>query len=139
MNSSSRFKVASNYRATFAALSRTWTAWERVIARPLVRRELAAKLRSPTSLGDPEELRGLFSAAGFENVRVLPRTKLLRFPPVAEFLIPRLAGGPAAEVVAQLSKEERAGLVVSVGRAMRDYSRPNGIGVPSDSSWLATV
>ena len=101
---------------------------------PYVSDELAARMRRSTSLGDPEELRGFLVDAGFANVRVFPRTMTLRFPPVEGFLLPRLAAGPAADVVARLNEKERGGLVADVGRALRGYEHEHGVEVPSDTN-----
>jgi len=42
--------------------------------------DAAAAARSPFALADPAELHGLLAGAGFRDVRIQPRAKVLRFP-----------------------------------------------------------
>lgn len=56
----------------------------------------AAAARSPFSLSDIGELRALLTGAGLRNVEVHSRTKILRFPRAAEFIVQYVWGSPIA-------------------------------------------
>jgi ubiquinone/menaquinone biosynthesis C-methylase UbiE len=65
----------------------------------------AAAARSPFSLSDIGELHDLLEEAGLRNVEVHSRTKILRFPQPAEFVVQYVLGSPIA---AELGDADRS-------------------------------
>jgi len=70
---------------------------------------------TPFALSEAEELRGLFTAAGFKTVDILPETATVIFPDAQRF-VPLAVASSAAAVPAfmQLGEPERAALLEAV-------------------------
>jgi hypothetical protein len=93
--------------------------------------------QSPFALADPAELHGLLAGAGFRDVRIQPRAKVLRFPSPAEFVAQYVGSSPVGAVLgdAVLSDAvlsgtggERLGPVTDeVAGALAPFTGPHGL------------
>ncbi len=72
--------------------------------------QAAVFVRMVFSLHDPDEVRGLISDAGFQDVTVQTLTKALRVPAPEEFLWQYLRATPLAEAVGQMDDERLGAL-----------------------------
>lgn len=90
-------------------------------------------LDGPFGLGDADELGTLLREAGFQDVKIRPAMKLLRFPSVETFLQRYAAASPLADPVAQASDDARAALTDDVTRALRPYLDANGLAFPIEN------
>lgn len=85
---------------------------------------------------DPEALRELFAAAGFRQIRILPRTMRLRYPLQEEFLLRRLALGGTRDAAAGLTDAQRQTVVRTAIEATRPFHDGSNIVVPSRSNLI---
>jgi ubiquinone/menaquinone biosynthesis C-methylase UbiE len=76
--------------------------------------------RSEHSLSDPQELRELFEASGFDNVRLETVTQAIRFHSVEEWVEIQFTATPLADPSAVTEKAERERMV---GRVAEDVAR----------------
>lgn len=92
--------------------------------------------RTEHALADPEQLRGLVVAAGFDNVVIETVTKRMRFPSATEYVRIQLAATPLAGFVAQYDAPAQEqivnALVVEVGAALESYVRLEGLTFPQE-------
>lgn len=84
------------------------------------------------SLGDADELRGLFRDAGFRDVAVHHIRMTIRLPTPEEFVLRHLSAIPAAGLVAAAGEEARAALVAHMKEATRPYVDGYGLAVPEE-------
>lgn len=83
-----------------------------------------AAIATPFSLGDPDELRALLTAAGFQRVEVAPVTRTVRFPEPTQFVqLAVLAAAAAVPVFAQMDAAARTALVEAVAREVESTLR----------------
>ncbi len=83
-----------------------------------------AAIATPFSLGDPDELHALLTAAGFQRVEVAPVTLTVRFPEPARFVQHTvLAAAAAVPVFAQMDAVARTVLVETVAREIESMLR----------------
>jgi ubiquinone/menaquinone biosynthesis C-methylase UbiE len=96
----------------------------------------SAAKRNEHSLADPEELRGLFAAAGFTDVRIETKTLTVRFSSAAEYVHVQLAATPLAALVNDLDLSERDRLISlvssDVGAALERYIDDGGLAFPQE-------
>ena len=92
--------------------------------------EAATSLRAAFRLANADELRALVVAAGFHAIRLRIRSRLTRYPSLAEFTLGYLAGTPMAGAVATLDETPRTALVEHVCTALRAYVDDEGMAVP---------
>jgi ubiquinone/menaquinone biosynthesis C-methylase UbiE len=96
----------------------------------------SAAKRNEHSLADPEELSGLFNAAGFTDVRIEAATLTVRFASAAEYVHVQLAATPLAVLVADLDRSERDRLLSllssDVGAALEPYIDDHGLAFPQE-------
>src|ERR1700730_16779917 len=71
--------------------------------------EAAESLRASFTLAHADELRRLIAGAGFRNIRI--RTRLTRYPSLAEYVLGYLSGTPMAGAVTALDERSRTALV----------------------------
>jgi hypothetical protein len=83
-------------------------------------------MRSPFSRWRVNEVRALFSDAGFERVRVRIEVASLRYPSAREFLRREAASSPLAPVVNTLDEKRRDGLVRELESALADHTDDDG-------------
>ena len=84
----------------------------------------AVDIASPFALGNADELHALFTAAGFEQVKVAPATFSVRFPEPARFVhLTVLSSSAVLPVFGQMDAAARAELVASVAREMEPVLR----------------
>jgi SAM-dependent methyltransferase len=84
------------------------------------------------SLGDPVELSGLLTGAGFRDVVVHLVPLTLRLPAPEEFVLRHLSALPPAELIAAASEDTRAALVAHIKDATRAYVDGYGLAVPQE-------
>lgn len=84
-------------------------------------------MRSPFSTWSATEVRGLFSAAGFERVHVRIEIASLRYPSVEEFLLREAASSPLADPVGSLDPAARGRLVHDLETALADRTDDDGV------------
>lgn len=89
--------------------------------------DAAAMMRSPFSRWGVNEVRALFSDAGFERVRVRIEVASLRYPSAREFLRREAASSPLAPVVNTLDEKRRDGLVRELESALADHTDDDGV------------
>ncbi len=92
--------------------------------------EAATSLRAAFRLAEADELRALVAGAGFHAIRLRIRSRLTRYPSLAEFTLGYLAGTPMAGTVAALDATTRTALVAHVCTALRSYVDDEGMAVP---------
>lgn len=84
----------------------------------------ASALASPFSLNDPDELRGLFQSAGFQQVEVAPAMITARFPEPARFVqMTVLSSAAVLPVFAQMEPAARKELVEAVAQDLQPMLR----------------
>jgi SAM-dependent methyltransferase len=92
--------------------------------------EAAASLRAAFTLAHADELRALVAGAGFRDIRVQIRSRLTRYPSLAEFVLGYLSGTPMAGAVAALDETSRTAMVEHVCSSLRDYVDDAGMAAP---------
>jgi ubiquinone/menaquinone biosynthesis C-methylase UbiE len=90
-------------------------------------------MRSPFTFDDQDEIRQLFTGAGFEDVRVLIEALVCRFPSPAELLRYEALSSPLAEPLGQLDTVDRAGLTAEVDDALAPYVDDDGLAIVMES------
>jgi SAM-dependent methyltransferase len=92
--------------------------------------------RSEHSLADPQELRDLFEAAGFGDVRIDTVTQIVRFRSVDEWVEIQLTATPLAALLADRDPAERERLVgavrADVREGMADFASDNAFAFPQE-------
>ena len=84
----------------------------------------APAIASPFALGDADELRALFRAAGFQQVEVAPVTLTVRFPEPARFVqLTVLSSAAVLPVFARMDPAARTALVEAVARELEPALR----------------
>jgi len=84
------------------------------------------------SLGDPVELSGLLTGAGFRDVVVHLVPLTLRLPAPEEFVLRHLSALPPAELIAAASEDTRVALVAHIKDATRAYVDGYGLAMPQE-------
>jgi SAM-dependent methyltransferase len=90
-------------------------------------------MRSPFGFGDQDEVRQLFTGAGFDHVRVLIEAHVCRFPSPAELLRYEVLSSPLAEPLSQLDADERDRLTAEVEEALAPYVDDDGLAIVMES------
>ena len=93
----------------------------------------ADMMRVPFTLGDPDELRGLFVHAGFAGVRLHSEVKMTRFPSPAEMIRRQAASSPLAGPVGALDTAALCDLEVELAGLLRQYTDDDGVAFPSEA------
>jgi SAM-dependent methyltransferase len=83
--------------------------------------EASSIMRAPFSLGDPEQLRSLVGAGGFEALDLRAETGAVRFPSVERFVASYIAGSPLAAPVAAAPPEAREALLAEVVAKLEQF------------------
>ena len=87
-------------------------------------------MRAPFKLADADELRGLVTAAGFQNITVQRRVGAVRFPSVERFVLSYIAGSPLAGHVSQANDAAREHLIADTKLALEKYANRSGLSFP---------
>jgi SAM-dependent methyltransferase len=95
--------------------------------------EAEAMMRSPFPPWTIDEVRGLFTGAGFRDVRVEIEVTELRYPSPEEFLRREAACSPLAEAIAALAEPARAALVDEITTALRSRCDDDGVVFPIET------
>jgi len=90
----------------------------------------ASSLRAAFVLSDIDKLRSLVTEAGFRNVRISIRNRLIRYPSVPEFVVGYISGSPMASAVAALDDAARTAMIEHVCDSLRDYMDDDGMAAP---------
>ena len=90
----------------------------------------AASLRAAFVLSDIDKLRSLVTEAGFHNVRISIRSRLIRYPSLPEFVIGYVSGSPMAGAVSALRESARTAMIEQVCNLLRDYVDDDGMAAP---------
>ena len=98
----------------------------------------AAAARSPFSLPGTTDLRDLMHRAGLQNVEVHSRTKMLHFPPPAEFVRQYVWGSPIAATVGGKGAAALEPAIREVTEALQPYLNDHGLSFPIENH-LATA
>jgi len=92
--------------------------------------------RNEHSLADPDELRALFAAAGFTDIRLETAQLAVRFVSAAEYVHAQFAATPVAALVSDLDEPERDRLVsevsADVAEALAPYIDDGGLAFPQE-------
>jgi SAM-dependent methyltransferase len=100
----------------------------------------AAIMRAPFGLADADELSGLVTAAGFQNITVQRRVGTVEFPSIERFVSSYVAGSPLAGHVSQASDVARERLTADTKLALEKYVDSRGLSLPIAAHLLtATV
>jgi hypothetical protein len=87
-------------------------------------------MHSPFALSDAEALRGLVTAAGFQNVHVRIEMTVIRQRALDAFVAGYLAATPAASAIAALDETVRTAILGDVKTALRAYLDDDGLAAP---------
>jgi ubiquinone/menaquinone biosynthesis C-methylase UbiE len=89
--------------------------------------EAGAMMRSPFSRWTVDELRGLFTDAGFGSVRVTIEPGTLRYPSTQEFLRREAASSPLAAALSALDPKARTALIGQLQSTLSDRLDDEGL------------
>jgi SAM-dependent methyltransferase len=99
----------------------------------------AAAARSPFSLPGTGELRDLVGGAGLGNVQVHSRTKMLRFPPPAEFVAHYVWGSPIGAALGDSDPSVLEPVVRQVAEALASYVDDRVLSFPIENHLAQAV
>lgn len=99
----------------------------------------AAAARSPYSLSDAGELRGLLAAAGLADVAVDARTRLVRFGSPADLVGQYVRSSPIAAVLGDVPDATLEPVARDVAAALADYVDDRGLAFPTESHLARAV
>ena len=89
--------------------------------------EAGAMMRSPFSVWDVDGFRGLFTRAGFGDVRVRIEISSIRYPSFKEFLRREAASSPLAGPISALGADVRGNLIRDLQAALLDHADDDGV------------
>jgi len=95
--------------------------------------DAAAIARGPFALGDEGELRSVIAGAGFKDVAIHHRVKMLVFPSGEEFVRRYGMGSPLAGILTKMTPVALDGLVRDVSATLASHLRPNGLEFPIEA------
>jgi ubiquinone/menaquinone biosynthesis C-methylase UbiE len=98
----------------------------------------AAAARSPFSLPGTSDLRNLLEGAGLRDVEVHSRTKMLRFPPPAEFVRQYVCGSPIAAALDTAGAAVLEPAIREITKALQPYLHDQVLSFPIENH-LATA
>ncbi len=110
-----------------------------VLAKALERHlgsEVAEMMNAPFALGDAEELRSLFTEAGFTNVRIRIGVEIFRVPSPEEFVWRQMVSSPLAGPFSKIDDETRALLFKDVSVALQSYVDDDGLVHPMEAHFV---
>lgn len=95
---------------------------------------VAAAVRWPFCLPEPDDLRAVLAGAGFDAIRVRTAHKAVRFPSVAEFLRRYLSGSPAGAAAAHLPERDRRRVLADLETALGPWVDTAGMRVVTEAN-----
>ena len=99
--------------------------------------EAAEMLSSAYALSDADELKALFTSAGFKRIELSIVIKQMRCPSLKEFLGGGFAASPFAEEISALPEAKHEKLLQMVRNAVVDYIDDKGLAAPMESHLIS--
>ena len=99
----------------------------------------ATRPLAPFSLTDPEEIKALFSDAGYQEIRMQLITVVRHIGPIEESIPEEITASPIAAKFARLDDGIRAAIVNEVGESLQDYRDGNGYAIPQHSHLIQAL
>lgn len=90
-------------------------------------------MRSPFSNWDVDQVRTLFTGAGFQDVHVRIEVSGVRYPSLEEFVRREAASSPLAGPISRLSAEVRSRLIRDLDGALHDHVDDEGVVFPIEA------
>lgn len=90
-------------------------------------------IRSPYGVGTPQQLRLLFTHAGFEDIHLRIRVWTIRFASAEELLRAETSSSPLGDIVAALDPDVRHALVSDLRAALLPHTDDDGVVFPFES------
>jgi ubiquinone/menaquinone biosynthesis C-methylase UbiE len=94
--------------------------------------EIAAPLHAAFTLGDADELRSLITEAGFHDVHLRLKIKLIRYTPLEDFIPGYLAATPMAGAVAAMDDTARTAMFHDITTVLQPYTDDDGLAAPME-------
>jgi SAM-dependent methyltransferase len=101
--------------------------------------DAAAAARSPFSLWSLGELSDLLEGAGWRNVEIQSRERMLHFPSPAEFVPQYVWGSPIAAVIGKPDTSVLDAVIRDVADALQPYLDDHGLSFPIENHLAAAV
>lgn len=95
--------------------------------------ESAIRSLAPFTLTDPEEIKALFSEAGYQGIRMQLITVVRRIGPIEKSVPKEITASPLAARFARLDDGIRAAIANEVGESLQDFRDGNGFAIPQHS------
>ena len=95
---------------------------------------VAAAVRWPFCLPEPDDLRAVLAGAGFDAIRVRTAHKAVRFPSVAEFLRRYLSGSLAGAATAHLPERDPRKVLADLETALGPWVDTAGLRVVTEAN-----
>ena len=95
-----------------------------------VSKTAAGMLAAAYSLGDPREVRALFTSAGFLKIDIRLVIKQMRCPNVDDFLAAGISAAPFAKDIAALPESRRKEMFATIREASDGYIDDHGLAAP---------
>jgi len=89
--------------------------------------QAATLLRVPFSLGDAEELRSLMVEAGFQDVIIRPKVKMIQFPSPAKFVQSLITG---SSIASQVDENTKAKLISEASLELQPFVKNAELSFP---------
>lgn len=103
-----------------------------------VSKEAADWLRSPFSLGNPQEIRELLLAGGFSDIHLRLEVELTRVDSVESWVNIQASTTPLGEQVARLDERARESFLQEIRAATAAYADDDGLAMPQEA-YVATA
>lgn len=101
--------------------------------------DAATAARSPFTLYSIDELRHLLEGAGWRNVEIYSREKLLHFPAPAEFVSQYVWASPIAAAIGEPDTSVLQAVIRNVADALQPYLDDHGLSFPIENHLAAAV
>jgi hypothetical protein len=95
--------------------------------------EAVQRLSAAFTLGDAEGLRSLIAGAGFRDIHIRIRMKMVRQPSLEDFVLRYLSATPMAGAVAALDDAARTAMLRHLRASLRSYVDDDGLAAPWES------
>ncbi|OGT76902.1 MAG: hypothetical protein A3I78_09570 [Gammaproteobacteria bacterium RIFCSPLOWO2_02_FULL_56_15] len=89
----------------------------------------------PFSLADGEKIKGILSAAGFNDILLTKLDSVMQLGPLSEAVPFLMQQGSAAAVLAEITEQQRREIAAALGDHMRQYETASGI-TPPAAAWI---
>jgi ubiquinone/menaquinone biosynthesis C-methylase UbiE len=88
---------------------------------------------SSCSLSDREELRGLLTNAGFNDVKIGLEVQMARFPSLEEFLLGYISVFPFAYQIGEMADDDQRSMLAEIKKSLLTFSDDYGLAAPMES------